>query len=267
MGEKAEPPHAALYWRFGGQMAIRKGDWKLVKAPGMAANPENWGGGKATTAGAELYNLTQDIGEKNNLAAQQPEKVKELSTDWNHWNAELVEPKWRPRGEPRRNRPAGLGAAAALNTTANPAGPWKKGDELNGPAAPQVANRALVVSAEIEPAGGNGVIIAQGAGANGYALYLKDGKPAFALRSQKELTTVIAAEPLGSGHFKIEARLAADGGILIFVDGKQVAAGHAPGLIARQPGRGLTVGLNEPAVGDYTAPNAFAGKIESAQVR
>ena len=29
-----DAPHDALYWRFGGQMAIRMGDWKLVKTTG-----------------------------------------------------------------------------------------------------------------------------------------------------------------------------------------------------------------------------------------
>src|SRR5204863_4875933 len=30
-GQKSEVPHDTLYWRFGQQMAIRRGDWKLVK--------------------------------------------------------------------------------------------------------------------------------------------------------------------------------------------------------------------------------------------
>ena len=30
-GEKSSPPHDALYWRFGEQMAIRLGDYKLVR--------------------------------------------------------------------------------------------------------------------------------------------------------------------------------------------------------------------------------------------
>jgi len=156
---------------------------------------------------------------------------------------------------------------AQATTTTNLAGPWSKGDVLSAEDAPQVANHALVVSAEIELAGANGVIIAQGAQSNGYALYLKDGKIAFALRSAGQLTTLIASEPLGSGHFNVEARLAADGGISIIVNSKQTVSGHAPGLIARQPGRGLSVGLNSSPVGDYPAPNPFAGTIEKATVQ
>src|SRR5262249_4118242 len=35
-GEQSGAPHEALYWRFGPQVAIRKGDWKLVKGVGSA---------------------------------------------------------------------------------------------------------------------------------------------------------------------------------------------------------------------------------------
>src|SRR5262249_14129808 len=43
-GEKKEAPHEALYWRFGGQMAIRKGDWKLVKAAEGKGRTGAWRG-------------------------------------------------------------------------------------------------------------------------------------------------------------------------------------------------------------------------------
>lgn len=94
-GEKSAPPHAALYWRFGKQIAIRKGDWKLVKAPGGGANFDEATAG-ATTEGAQLYNLAKDIGEATNLAAQEPDKVRELAADWQKWNAELAAPAWHP---------------------------------------------------------------------------------------------------------------------------------------------------------------------------
>ena len=169
---------------------------------------------------------------------------------------------------------ASLSAAEALDTTNTPAatvtniaGPFHNGDALNALDAPQIANHSLLVSAEIEPAGTNGVILAQGAGGNGYALYLKDGKLAFAVRSESKLTTVIAATPVGSGHFKIAASLAADGAVTISADDKTVATGQAPGLIAAQPARGLSVGFNYRPVGDYTAPNPFTGKIENVRVQ
>ena len=94
-GKTSSAPHEALYWRFGQQIAIRMGDWKLVKAPGAGAE----GGdrtAKASTAGAHLYNLKNDIGEQNNLADKEPEKFKQLAATWDNWNSELIEAKWFP---------------------------------------------------------------------------------------------------------------------------------------------------------------------------
>ena len=95
-GEDKAMPHEMLYWRFGQQIAIRKGDWKLVKAVGSAGVEGIERNEKATTTGAELYNLNQDIGEKVNLADKQPEKLKELTVAWEQWNATLVDPAWVP---------------------------------------------------------------------------------------------------------------------------------------------------------------------------
>jgi arylsulfatase A-like enzyme len=95
-GEESSPPHDALYWRFGSQVAIRMGDWKLVKGAGMKGVQPPGAGATASMEGAELYNVTQDIGEKNNLADQQPEKVKDLAAAWDKWNLQNIEPRWTP---------------------------------------------------------------------------------------------------------------------------------------------------------------------------
>lgn len=76
-------PHESLFWRFGEQWAIRKGDWKLVASRLDGKEPR-------------LFNLKNDIGEANDLTAKEPEKVKELLGDWKAWNAEQKEPLWRP---------------------------------------------------------------------------------------------------------------------------------------------------------------------------
>lgn len=43
-----------------------------------------------------LFQLKEDIGEATDLAAKNPEKVKELLADWKTWNAEQKEPLWKP---------------------------------------------------------------------------------------------------------------------------------------------------------------------------
>jgi arylsulfatase A-like enzyme len=79
-GKSTAAPHDALYWRFGVQYAVRQGDWKLVK-PSLKAAPK-------------LFDLARDPGEKTNLAAKHPEKVKQLQALWDAWNAKNEPPRW-----------------------------------------------------------------------------------------------------------------------------------------------------------------------------
>jgi len=88
-GKNSSTPHDTLYWRFGEQMAIRQGDWKLVRYDPVADGQAK---GKATPL--KLYNLSKDIGEADDLAATQPDKLKELETVWQKWNAQLARPLW-----------------------------------------------------------------------------------------------------------------------------------------------------------------------------
>lgn len=86
-GKKPEAPHEALFWRYKAWTAkpeqdgwaIRRGDWKLVR--------NGW-----AQAQVALYNLKDDPSEKKNLAAQFPEKVSELRTAWEAWDADNVAP-------------------------------------------------------------------------------------------------------------------------------------------------------------------------------
>lgn len=91
-GQQSGPPHAALYWRFGEQMAIRAGDYKLVRYDSNADT--RTGGRKQPVTAAKLYNLAADPGETKDLAAAQPDKLKELQSQWDAWNATLVPPLW-----------------------------------------------------------------------------------------------------------------------------------------------------------------------------
>ncbi|HNX34888.1 MAG TPA: sulfatase-like hydrolase/transferase [Kiritimatiellia bacterium] len=79
-GRTDAAPHEALYWRFGVQYAVRQGDWKLVKAHIDQA--------------PRLHNLAQDPGEQTDLAAQNPDKVKQLQALWDAWNAGNEPPRW-----------------------------------------------------------------------------------------------------------------------------------------------------------------------------
>lgn len=94
-GKKKGAPHEALYWRFGEQMAIRRGDWKLVRA-----------GGRGTAAPEKplLINLAKDTGEQTDLSEKEPKKYKELQAAWDDWNSELVPALWKAQRNRRANR-------------------------------------------------------------------------------------------------------------------------------------------------------------------
>jgi arylsulfatase A-like enzyme len=93
-GEKQGPPHKSLYWRFGQQWAVRNGDWKLVASRIDGFKPQ-------------LFNLAEDIGEANDLAAKHPEKVAELKAKWDEWNADNVPAKWEaPKGAAKKKAKA-----------------------------------------------------------------------------------------------------------------------------------------------------------------
>ena len=72
----SQKKHDYLYWEFhekGGRQALRKGDWKAVKY-NVLKNPQ---------APIELYDLSEDIGEENNLADQHPDIIKEMEDIFN----------------------------------------------------------------------------------------------------------------------------------------------------------------------------------------
>lgn len=69
-GETREP-HATLAWEWSGNRAIRQGDWKLA----WDGRFKKW----------ELYNLKVDRTETTDLAADRPDRVKQMSADWFAW--------------------------------------------------------------------------------------------------------------------------------------------------------------------------------------
>jgi|GEM_PF-256109 len=99
-GEKAGSPHDSLYWRLGPQKAIRRGKWKLVDWRDFTNKSQS---------GWQLYDLSQDIGEQNNLAGTKPELVAELTRSWNQWNAKNIAPLWpgSPTEDPTAPTPRG----------------------------------------------------------------------------------------------------------------------------------------------------------------
>ncbi len=69
-------PREFLYFHHSNNRALRVGDWKIVAAG--AKGP--W----------ELYDLSRDRSEQNNLAAAQPERVRTMAEQWQKADAEWI---------------------------------------------------------------------------------------------------------------------------------------------------------------------------------
>jgi arylsulfatase A-like enzyme len=91
-GAKSAAPHQTLYWRFGRQMAIRDGDFKLVRYDTNADTLTGEGG--QPVSAAQLFNLADDISETKNLASAMPDKLNELQAKWDAWNKGNADPLW-----------------------------------------------------------------------------------------------------------------------------------------------------------------------------
>jgi arylsulfatase A-like enzyme len=77
----AKSPHEALLLpgMAPDKMALRMGDWKLL-LNASDKDAEETKGSDAASGKMELYNLVDDIAEKNNLATTHPEKLAEMRT-------------------------------------------------------------------------------------------------------------------------------------------------------------------------------------------
>lgn len=75
-GEKKGLPHDVLYWRWLGQSAIRKGEWKYLRSD----NREY------------LFNIQNDPEEAKNLLSAQPEIARSLHADLEKWTKTLAPP-------------------------------------------------------------------------------------------------------------------------------------------------------------------------------
>jgi arylsulfatase len=84
---KNRPAETPLFWEHEGNCAVRLGKWKLVSRHGAP-----W----------ELYDLETDRTELNNLAGQQPDRVKELAALYQAWaeRCRVLPPEQLPAAQP-----------------------------------------------------------------------------------------------------------------------------------------------------------------------
>lgn len=102
LGEEAtgrdQEQHEFLYWEFVGQTAVRKDHWKAYHGRGKAAK---W----------ELYDLRQDISETNDVAADHPKLLAELTAFAKQSHVDVVEGIFHDRADHEKDRWAKWGTS------------------------------------------------------------------------------------------------------------------------------------------------------------
>jgi hypothetical protein len=127
--------------------------------------------------------------------------------------------------------------------------------------------KPLAVEAWVKARKPDGVIIARGGARLGYALFLEDGKPCFAVRNDGRLAAARAEKKALDGWVHVAGVLTGDKKLQVFVDGKLAATAEAPGLIAADPNNAMEIGEDaSSAVADYKGPFPFTGTIDEIRV-
>ncbi len=127
--------------------------------------------------------------------------------------------------------------------------------------------KPITVGAWCRPEAADGVILSQGGGSHGFALYLRDGVPQFAVRSQGKLSLVSGKDKLRLGEWAhLSGTLNDLGEIQLRVEGKLVASAVS-GPIAAKPFDKMEVGNDSSnRVSEYGAATGWKGLIEDVRV-
>jgi arylsulfatase len=241
---------------------IHKAPWEAK--PRAALLDDKW----------ELYDTRTDFSLANDIAAQNPAKLKELQ-------ALFLKEAEKYRVLPIDDRSIERLNAALVGRpdlmegrTSLTLYPGMKGMSEN--VFINVKNRSLTITADVvlpaRPA--NGVILAQGGRFGGWSLYFKDGKPTYTYNFLGlQRFDVAAAQAVPPGKATIRLEFAYDGGGLgkgglgtLYVNDKKLAEGrieHTQALLFSAD-ETADVGIDEatPVTEAYTSRNsAFTGKV------
>ncbi|MGX1499529.1 arylsulfatase A-like enzyme [Labrenzia sp. MBR-25] len=225
----------------------------------------------------ELYDLTKDWSQAEDLAEMMPEKLADLK---DLFLIELTKNKGLPIG--------GALWVPALHPELKLAPPYTSwtfpGAITRIPefAAPALGNKHNVVSLDVDmPSNANGVLYALGGFSGGLALYVRDGVLSYEYNLfEIQRIHIKATDKLPVGKIKIdvetsyvERKPAGPLKVVLKVNGTEVASGHVPasapiGFTANDA-LDFGVDLGSPVSIEYydQAPFRFNGMIEEAQVK
>lgn len=128
-------------------------------------------------------------------------------------------------------------------------------------------NKPLSVEAWIKPDGPGGVVVAHGGPAQGYALFLQNRKPTFAIRAGNKLTEIQTPDRLKNGWHYLASVLTKDKDMHLYVDGVLASSGKSPALISATPAQRLELGGDGGSeVGSYKNGFPFVGAIDEVRI-
>ena len=270
---KAKDRHTTQYFEMFGNRGIYHDGWVACtrhSIPWLLAE----GSTPLTEDVWELYNVDKDFSEADNLAQQNPAKLKELQEVFDKEairnNVFPIDDRRSERFNPAlAGRPDLMGERTSLTVY-----PGMTGMLENAFINVKSVHHTITAEIEVKDANASGVIVAQAGYFGGWTLYMKDGKAHheynwFAI----ERTNIAAASALTPGKHTIVYEFIPDepkpntgGKSIITIDGTKVAEGHIPktqGYLFSAD-EGADVGLDgETNVSpDYEqGDNAFTGKI------
>jgi len=267
----AKSTRQTQYFEMFGNRAIYHDGWMACTPPpqgpwlmGMGTLPEVLNGYKW-----ELYNIAEDFSQNNDLAAKNPEKLKELQELF------LVEAE-KYQVFPLSNSVLDRALAARPSSTAGRNEFTYTGEMTGLPegSVPNTLARSYSITADFEiPAGGEGMLHTNGGRFGGYGLYLLKGKPVFTYNFLGiERFRWAGKEALAPGKhtvlfdFKYEGPGMAKGGTgVLSVDGKEAESKRIPHTIPSilTIDEGFDVGVDTRLSvddKDYQPPFRFTGK-------
>jgi arylsulfatase len=226
----------------------------------------------------ELYDMTKDFSLTEDVAKENPAKLKELQELFlkearvNHV-LPLDDRSFERLNPAVAGRPDLMAGRTSL-TLQSGMGSLGENAFIN------TKNRSFNIAADVELAArAKGAILAQGGRFGGYSLYLKDGKPTFTYNFLGlTRTTIGSTKALGAGKAKIRFEFAYDGGgpgkggkATLFVNGKQEATGHVertePGVYSLDETADVGRDPATPVVEDYGVDlGTLTGKVNQVTV-
>jgi arylsulfatase A-like enzyme len=274
---KAADRHKTQYFEIFGNRAIYHDGWVAAavhKAPWEAA-PRH----KLAEDVWELYNVEEDFTETNDLAASNPDKLKELQVlfmkEAERYRVLPIDDRVIERFDPAMaGRPDLMAGRKSLTVYAGMTG-------MTENAFINVKNQSVTITADVEvPAGdANGVIMCQGGRFGGWSLYVKDGKPAYTYNFVGlHEYTVNGTKKLTPGKATIRLEFAYDGNgrgkggtSTLYVNDRKVGSGRVEQTNANifSADDAADVGVDEGTNVSVAYPqhgNKFTGKIEKVRI-